>query len=253
MKDRIDNLLGLSGDDPTDQGEQPEARTGTPLRDAEDYLTDFLDRVIENMQAGPTEVEDDETYEPRELARHLLDYLDTDDDGIGGGSEEDYYESQDPPYLPANRPLLSIEELGLVEGFDPELVRAIRPYVTVYPLMGGRGVNINTAPPHVIGGLYHGVGGSRQLFSEDDVQQVLNALEDGNIFCEQTEIDPDRCITFAEADLEGEIFPPTEMPVISFTYTVVTEVQFGDIERSVEAVLTIMEPGNPQLLFWRMQ
>jgi general secretion pathway protein K len=63
--------------------------------------------------------------EPGELARSLIDYVDADTEDLRGGYEDDWYQRQDPPYRAANRPLLSVDELGLVRGFDAALVEAL--------------------------------------------------------------------------------------------------------------------------------
>ncbi len=224
---------------------------GKPIADAEEFLVDFFDRVIENMDGSA----DEKDYDRRELARNLIDYMDHDTTRIGGGDEDLYYQQQDPPYLPANKPLLSVQELGLVEGFDHKLVRTLEPYLTVYPLFAAKGVNINTAPGHVLGSIYQGSGGGRRLLSEDDVLRILDAREQGQFFCDDTAIDPDRCITLAEADIEDSIYPPTELPAKSMVYTVLSQVSYGDIERSVEAVINMTQTGTdiPFLLYWRMQ
>jgi type II secretory pathway component PulK len=224
---------------------------GLPIPDAEEFLSDFFDRVIENMEGSA----DEKDYASRDLAKNLLDYLDHDRVRIDGGDEDDYYLAQDPPYLPANRPLLSVQELGLVEGFDHNLVRALAPYLTVYPLFSAEGVNINTAPGHVLGSIYQGEGGDRRQLQEDQIIQILDARKRGAYFCDSTATDPDRCLTLAEANLSGEIYPPVKLPAKSWVYTVISQVIFGDIERTVEAVLNMTQTGKsaPFLLYWRMQ
>jgi len=224
---------------------------GKPIPAAEEFRGDFLDRVIENMAGSAA----DKEYDTRELARNLIDYMDYDTTRIGGGDEDDYYQLQDPPYFPANRPLLSTRELGLVEGFDHNLTKTLEPYLTVYPLFAAEGVNINTAPGHVLGSIYQGTGGGRRLLSEDDVVRILEAREQGRFFCDDTAVDPDRCITLAEADIEDSIYPPTSLPAKSLVYTVLSQVSYGDIERSVEAVISMPQTGTaiPFLLYWRMR
>ena len=39
------------------------------------------------------------------------------------------------------------KELRRVEGFDAQIVEALRPYVTVYPFAGGGGINRTRLPP----------------------------------------------------------------------------------------------------------
>jgi general secretion pathway protein K len=51
--------------------------------------------------------------------------------------------------------LFSLDELALVRGFTPELIRRIEPHVTVY---GSTSINVNTASVDVL-----------QAFSEDPV------------------------------------------------------------------------------------
>jgi general secretion pathway protein K len=113
----------------------------------EPFLHAFLEKMIEELP-----VYEQEFYDPRELAENLIDYVDPDEARMDGGLEDDYYQRQAPPYHAANGRLLSVDELGLVEGFDAALVEVIRPYVTVHPLAGGGGVNPNTAPPHILAG-----------------------------------------------------------------------------------------------------
>jgi len=224
---------------------------GKPIPDAEEFLVDFLERVVEHMDGTAEEKE----YDLRELARNLIDYMDFDNTRIGGGDERTYYQAQDPPYLPANKPILSVQELGLIEGFDHNLVAALEPYLTVYPLFAGEGVNINTAPRHVLGSIWQGGGASRRLLSEDDVLEVLSVRERGAFFCDETTTDPERCLTLAEANLDGEIYPPTKLPAKSWVFTVVSQVIHGDVERSVEAVINMTQTGKdaPFLLYWRLQ
>ena len=91
-------------------------------------LQELLDRTIQEMPGRP----EDKFYDPQELARNLIDFIDEDEERHGtGGSEDDYYQRQDPPYRAENRPLLSLAELRLVEGFDAPLVDALEPYLTV--------------------------------------------------------------------------------------------------------------------------
>lgn len=224
---------------------------GKPIPDAEEFLVDFLERVIEEMDGTAEEKE----YDVRELARNLIDYMDFDRDRIGGGDEDTYYRLQDPPYLPANRPLLSVLELGLIEGFDYSLVKRLEQYLTVYPLFAAEGVNVNTAPGHVLGSIWHGSGGNRRLLNESQVVSILDAREEGSYFCDDAASDPDRCITLADVGIEGDLFPPTSLPARSWVYTVLSQVTYGDIERNVEAVINMTQTGKdtPFLLYWRLQ
>jgi hypothetical protein len=57
-----------------------------------------------------------------EIADSIMDYIDADDEPSDYGYERDYYQGLNPPYLPTNGPLESIEELLMVRGVTPELL-----------------------------------------------------------------------------------------------------------------------------------
>jgi type II secretory pathway component PulK len=121
------------------------------LEDTEVFLTEVFRKVIEEMHVRPEE----KLYDPQELAQNLIDWVDPDDANPRGGLEDEPYQKQEPPYRAPNRPLLSVQELRLVEGFDAKLVEALEPYVDVHPLAGGLGINPNTAPTWVLALLFH--------------------------------------------------------------------------------------------------
>lgn len=187
-------------------------------------------------------------YDPAALAESLLDYLDEDDVRLKGGSEDDAYQRRTPPGRPANRPLLSVDELRVVEGFDAALVEALRPYVTVFPYGRGSGINLNTAPPHVLGLVYHGTGGDFRLADEDTVRAVLKAREEGTVICPD-EVSNPICVPQAEV-VEGTIFPPPT--IATDVFLVRAEARVGDVRRTIEAVVDRSKPAEPQLLFWRV-
>ena len=220
-----------------------------PDQDAEPFLRELLTKVIDEMPIDPGE----KLYEPEELARNLIDWMDTNDTRIGGGAENDYYLSQDPPYRASNGPLLSVEEVGLVEGFDVRLVDALRHYVTVYPIVGANGINLNTAPPHVLALVYHGVTGEKRLADEGVVARILSLRDQGNVLCTGS-VPGQECLPLSDADLgEGSLFPPVTLPDESAAFTVRSRGRVGDIQRSVIAVVDRSDLSNPQLLFWRTE
>ena len=79
-----------------------------------------------------------------EILEAVVDWIDADDEEFGfGGAESLYYQRQDPPASPANRPLTSVTELRWVKGMTSELFEALAPHITALP--GAEGLNINTA------------------------------------------------------------------------------------------------------------
>ncbi|MCP5058210.1 MAG: type II secretion system minor pseudopilin GspK [bacterium] len=208
---------------------------------AEGFLVEVLDRVIQEIPGG----DEERSYDAEELAQNLLDYLDEDNVGITGSLEDDYYQRQEPSYRAANRPLLSVDELGLVQGFSGPLVEALRPYVSVYPLTGGDGINPNTAAPWVLALLYHGTTSDYRLAVADTVRDILELREAGDVLCESSE--GSECIAVGEA-IEGEIFPPLTFQTDVFR--VEARARYGDVERTVTAWLDRSDPAEPHWLAW---
>ena len=233
---------------------------GNAHADAEPFLTALLEKVIGELppDAGA------ESYDAAELARSLLDYVDANDfEEKGGGQEDDYYQLQSPPYRAANRPLLSIDELGLVEGFDRALVDAIRPYATVHPyrpedgnpaVPDGTGINPNTAPSHVLAALFHGMAPDRRLASEDDVRWILDTRSEGKVFCPQSggygDVECEFLSNLTGAGLAG-IYPAPKHTANVFEVS--AEASYGGVRRTIEAVIDRSEPTSPRILSWRVR
>lgn len=75
----------------------------------------------------------------------IVDWADPPDSPSGaGGAENDYYLSQPDPYQAANTPFRSIEELQMVRGVTPAIMKALRPLLSA--LDRGERMNINTIP-----------------------------------------------------------------------------------------------------------
>jgi general secretion pathway protein K len=211
--------------------------------------------ALEQVLAGviavmPGEADERAGYEPDVLAANLADWLDADDVTADGSPEDELYQKRDPPYHAANRPLLSIDELRLVVGFDGPLVDALRPFVGVYPLVGGGGVNVNTAPPWVLAQLSLGtdVSGFRPVETED-VERIVKEREDGPLCSGETA--GSTCTPLAEL-LSGESLSPqptehSSVFVIRATATVL------DVERRIETVVDRTDPAALERLSWRVQ
>ena len=222
---------------------------GMPDSDTEIFLSAFLEKVIQEIPPG----QEEKDYDPGELAKNLIDYVDTDDVEPDGEREDDYYQLQTPAYRAANRPLFSLEELGLVEGFDRVLVDAIRPYATVHPYSGGGGINPNTAPSHVLAVLFHGIP-ERRLASEQDVRWILEMRERDKILCpDEAGFDDPNCERLTDVSERGlsEIYPPAAYTADVFRVT--AEASYGDVRRTIEAIIDRSEATSPLILSWRVR
>ncbi|RIL00221.1 MAG: hypothetical protein DCC71_19020 [Proteobacteria bacterium] len=210
------------------------------------YLEQLFAGVVAIMPGRPEE----NAYDPAELALRLADWIDADDVGIDGAPEDEPYARREPPSFPQNRPLLSVDELRLVEGFDGRLVEALRPFVGVYPLVGGGGINVNTAPPWVLMQLLRGtdVSGQRPL-EEDDVKRIVEAREESLLCAGETQAPG--CMPLAEL-LEGEQLAPTPAERSS-VFVVRAIARVVDVERRIEAVVDRSDPAEPKRLSWRVE
>lgn len=226
-----------------------------PKPETTNYLIEVFKRIIDEMDLPPGEKE---LYEPRDLAGALIDWVDSDDGAFSGGQEDAYYQEQDPPYRAANRPLLSIDELGLIEGFDERLVAVMKQYFSVYPFAPGGctaksvgcGINVNTAPPHVLGLLYVSDGVANRLAPEDTVRRILDERENDRAICVQGASEPG-CTPITEIVGPNPIFPPPTFSAEMFVVT--SRARIGEVERTVEAVVDRSEPSDPRLLSWRVR
>jgi len=84
-----------------------------------------------------------------ELVPAVIDWIDADSDLTGnGGAEDAYYLGLARPYRAANQPMVQVEELYRIRGFDAATIAKLRPFVTALPARTP--VNVNTAPAEVI-------------------------------------------------------------------------------------------------------
>lgn len=85
--------------------------------------------------------------DPVGLTDCLIDWIDPDSDRRPQGAEDPYYLGLPHPYHCKNAPLDSLDELTLIKGFTPAVIKAITPYVAVH---GSDKININTASAVVL-------------------------------------------------------------------------------------------------------
>jgi len=235
--------LGLEGEEVSQELQANE--------ESEEFLVEVLRKVISEMESSG---EREFPYDERELARNLIDYVDADDVAISGRNENDYYLGQTPSYTPPNGPIMSIDEIAMVEGFDAQLANQLKPYLTVHPLLGDQGINVNTAPSYVLSLLYHGSSGDMRLAREDVVTNIMKVREGGRFVCSQTESDSEKCVSLSEVGLgDGGIFPPVTLPQVTLVFKITSRAEVNQVVRTIEAVIDLTNRESPQLLSWRSQ
>jgi general secretion pathway protein K len=98
-------------------------------------------------------LEGTDPYNAPALVQAIQDWIDPDfEPRIPGGAEDGIYTSFDPPYRTANRPMLSVSELLLVNGMTREVYQALSPHVCALPSTD-TAINVNTASPQVLASL----------------------------------------------------------------------------------------------------
>lgn len=91
------------------------------------------------------------------LCMALADWLDQDQvPRPGGGAESDFYLQRTPAYPCADRALQHPGELLRIQGFTPDVLARLGPFVSVLPRM--QPVNANTASPVLLAALLPGLG-----------------------------------------------------------------------------------------------
>jgi len=158
----------------------PEKPVGSPER-----YTEQQRRFIRLLQTFPDIPlgQDQAEY----LLEAIVDWMDPDENESGqGGAESNYYQSMPQPYLPANAPFKSLDELRLVRGFNenPLLVMRLMAFVTVLPSSEGGAVGMNINTMELRSPVDKGINnllltindqGSLSPASESDAQQALKA------------------------------------------------------------------------------
>jgi general secretion pathway protein K len=218
------------------------AEGGAAYAETEPFLDAFFEKVIDEMKIPPGEKE---LYKIPELRDALMDWVDADSVRLNGGLEDTHYQLRQPPYRAANGPLMSVDDLFLIEGFDRQLVEALQPYITVEPFVGVGGVNLNTAPAHVLSLIYSNDGIDDRLASEDQVKQILEIRQKAGLLCgESLSL---RGCTPIRSIVPNPIFPPPTYTASVFT--IVANAQVGDVKRSIEAVVN-RSVDPPLMLSW---
>ena len=84
-----------------------------------------------------------------DLADAVVDWVDRDDDlASAAGAESAFYLGLPRPYRAANAPMMQVDELYRVRGFDAKAVARLRPYVTA--VAERTTINVNTASEQVV-------------------------------------------------------------------------------------------------------
>ena len=118
-----------------------------------------------------------------ELADAVVDWIDRNDDLTSAtGAENGYYLALPRPYRAANAPMVQVDELYRVRGFDAKTVARLRPFVTALPERTA--INVNTASDVVVAAAF---GVPREKAAELLAERRLKPFADKAAFVERAQ------------------------------------------------------------------
>ena len=160
------------------------------------------------------------------LASALLDWIDADINAtFPDGAEDEAYLLAEPPYRAANRPLVNISELRLVQGFTPEVIALLEPHITALPEITT--INVNTASAAVLQALH------QQLDDSTVEQLITDRGEDGF-----TDLD-----VFLENDALAGLDLEIDVDITSNWFNVLTATSVGRGRAQLESLIRRDEAG----------
>jgi len=168
------------------------------------------------------------------IVEAIVDWTDPDSNPSGAnGAENDYYLSQPDPYQAANMPFRSVDELQLVRGVTPDLMRVLRPYITV--LEPNERLNINTMAPI----FYRTVNLSSELtpLSESQAETLRKEVPSAGHYVNMSDFDTAWTKAVGTA---GAI--DKDLTVKTNFFWLTTVVQIGDQRR---VGCSLLQRGNP--------
>lgn len=140
------------------------------LVDAQSFFN--LNNLVINGQPSPVQIA---TFQALltglklspDLAAAVTDWIDPDDTvTFPGGAEDLDYLGKPEPYRTAGQPMVDVEELRYIKGFDDEIIAKLKPFIIVLPVTNGpTPLNINTAPKEVLSALFGSTSTAESLIS----------------------------------------------------------------------------------------
>lgn len=169
-----------------------------------------------------------------DLADAVVDWIDRNDDlTSGSGAENGYYLALPRPYRAANAPMIQVDELYRVRGFDAKTVARLRPFVTALPERTT--VNVNTASDVVVAAAF---GVPREKATAMLAERRLKPFADKAAFIER-------------ASREG-LIPVNDFDVKSGWFFVRIQVAQDDVRVATESLVKReAAPRATAAIIWR--
>jgi len=124
-------------------------------------LVNLIDGFLRDSENPNDEYPD---LRPEELVSDIIDWINPGNNRLFGGSKDQFYEQQDPPYKAKRGKFFTLEELKLVRGVTDKIYQKLKPHVTVYSSEGK--INLNNATRDMYRAIYPD-------FTEDDLKRIM--------------------------------------------------------------------------------
>jgi general secretion pathway protein K len=197
-------------------------------------------------------LEDLDNNQPAIMLDSLVDWLDTDDEAKENGAEKEYYSSLDPPYVPANSPMLLIDDLALVKGWEqkilyskPEKKKNTTSQLIAYLTNGEQPgmVNINTAPALVLQALHPDM-------TEELAADMISYREDEENKESLNQIDWYKNVSSFPGTFS---FDPNLVTTQSNLFKITVTATEQGLQRTGQGIIQRKENQEQVLLYWKIQ
>jgi len=182
------------------------------------------------------------------LADSVMDWRDVDNEKRAMGAEKFEYLLLKKPYECKNGPFESSEELLLVKGMTPAILKDIRPYVTVY---GSGRVNINTATEKVLTVLGFNPSSVSGILNNRLGLDGLPGTDDDVVLANPKTIPAELAIFVSaeEANLMKSLIKKNLLGVVSdaFSFTTMGHLDSYDYTSQIDVVMK----KDGEILAWR--
>ena len=169
-----------------------------------------------------------------ELADAVVDWIDRNDDlTSAAGAENGYYLGLGRPYRAANAPMMQVDELYRVRGFDAKSIARLRPFVTALPERTA--INVNTASEVVVAAAF---GVPREKAAELLADRRLKPFADKAAFVDRAQ--------------RAGLIPVNDFDVKSGWFFVRIQVTQDDVRVATESLLKReAAPRGTTAIIWR--
>ncbi len=208
-------------------------------------ITQQLKIIFENKKSTDEDFYDHyRDFNIEDLINHLIDWIDKDNVGIGGGDEDSYYQRLSPPYRTKNAPLDTVSELTLIQGLNKEeIFDLLLSYVTVYPTGG---INVNTADALMLLSI------SSELKPED-VEEIIKRRKKSYFKDVKSFEEFSKNTLSKSADFNKN--PKVSLTTSSNIFSITSTAEVKGATKTARAIVNVskMSPdGTPQLLYMNL-